>query len=111
MNTRSVHSFLITVLLASLGLMSPGRAPAQTFTVLHSFPYLAAGDTNIDGIEPIGGLLLSGSTLYGTTLASGIAEGGEGDGTVFKLNTAGMNYEIVYRFGTGANDGGGCIAA
>jgi uncharacterized repeat protein (TIGR03803 family) len=111
MNTRPVHSFLITVLLASLGLMSPDRASAQTLTVLHSFTYPATGDTNFDGIEPIGGLLLSGSTLYGTTLNGGTIKStlfiASGDGTVFKLNTDGMNYTIVHTFNAGVGNGAG----
>jgi uncharacterized repeat protein (TIGR03803 family) len=45
-------------------------------------------------------LVLSGSTLYGTTESGG----GSGQGTVFKLNTDGTGYATLYSF-TGGDDG------
>ena len=57
------------------------------FTNLHSFtgtpPYPLA-QTNSDGANPSGGLLLSGYTLYGTTAYGGSA----GNGTIFSLSWA-----------------------
>jgi uncharacterized repeat protein (TIGR03803 family) len=67
------------------------------FTNLHSF---SLGN---DGINPNAGLLLSGSTLYGTTSYGGA---GSGAGTVFKLNTNGSGYTTLHSFSGGANDGG-----
>lgn len=47
-----------------------------------------------DGSQPRGRLLLIGASLYGTT-----AQGGSnGVGTVFKLNTNGAGYSIIYNF-------------
>lgn len=55
------------------------------FTNLHSF-----GSSN-DGINPIGGLILSGNTLYGTA-----------SGTVFAVNTDGTGFTNLYFFTDGA---------
>ena len=59
------------------------------FKILHNF---SAGGldatgihTNSDGANPVGALILAGSTLYGTTSAGG----GSGDGTVFRLALSG----------------------
>jgi uncharacterized repeat protein (TIGR03803 family) len=65
------------------------------FTILHSF---TGGD---DGDTPESRLVLSGSTLYGTTAGGGVNRGG----TVFSINTSGMNFTPLYSF-TGGNDGG-----
>jgi uncharacterized repeat protein (TIGR03803 family) len=68
---------------------------AQTFTVLHTF-----NGAN-DGSSPNGGLVLSGSTLYGT--AQGGGQGGAG--TVFAVNTNGTAFTVLHAF-TGGSDGG-----
>jgi uncharacterized repeat protein (TIGR03803 family) len=57
------------------------------YTVLKSF----AGS---DGSWPYGGLLLSGTTLYGTTYEGGPAN----YGTVFKLNTDGSGFAVLKHF-------------
>jgi uncharacterized repeat protein (TIGR03803 family) len=58
------------------------------FTVLEHF-----GDA---GASPEAALVLSGSTLYGTTyLTSGGSGGGEGYGTVFKIDTDGTGYTVL----------------
>jgi len=63
------------------------------FGVLHSFSAISSG-TNADGAAPWGGLCLSGNTLYGTA-----AVGGDGgSGTVFKLNTDGTGFSVLYSF-------------
>ncbi|MGP8200230.1 MAG: choice-of-anchor tandem repeat GloVer-containing protein [Limisphaerales bacterium] len=64
------------------------------FSTLYSF-------TNAnDGENPDAGLILSGSTLFGTT-----ANGGSfGDGTVFALNMNGTDFTTLYNF-TNGNDG------
>jgi uncharacterized repeat protein (TIGR03803 family) len=57
-------------------------------TTLYNF----TGGTN--GFEPESGLVLSGYTLYGTT-----HEGGsEGSGSVFRVNTDGTGFRILYSF-------------
>src|SRR5437016_1453531 len=95
--------FLLSTLIAGLGLIPTGRLTAQTFTTLHGFTATSASYpyTNNDGANPYGGLILSGSTLYGTAGAGG----SWGKGTVFKVNTDGTGFAIVHAF-TGTIDGG-----
>ena len=58
---------------------------ATGYTILYSF-------TNYpDGANPNATLVLSGGTLYGTTL-----NGGTGYGTVFSLGTNGTGYKVLY---------------
>ena len=64
------------------------------FTNLHSF----SGGS--DGAYPYAGLILSGSTLYGTANGGGSS----GYGTVFSVNTDGTGFTTLYSF-TGGNDG------
>ena len=68
----------------------------SNYTNLHEF----TGGTS-DGKSPYGSLLLSGSTLYGMTVA-----GGNNDsGTVFKIDVDGSNYTNLHDFAGGAGDG------
>lgn len=80
--------------MAGLGLILTGRVTAQTiFTNLHSFTYS-------DGINPYAGLVLSGSTLFGTA-----GNGGNSyDGTVFAVNTNGTGFTTPHTF-TNSPDG------
>jgi uncharacterized repeat protein (TIGR03803 family) len=68
----------------------------NVFTVLHSFK-----GNESDGSDPQGGLVISGSTLYGTT-----AGGGTNDyGTVFSINTGGT-FSVIHSFDeSNTNDG------
>ena len=80
------------------------------FTNLHSFTANSGFPlyTNKDGDSPEAGLVLSGSTLYGT--ASG--GGSSGYGTLFAVSTNGKSFTTLYTFtnGTdGANPRGGLI--
>lgn len=62
--------------------------------------------TNQDGIGPLGGLLMIGNTLYGTTSRGGIF-GPAAGGTVFALTVDGtnvLNYSVLHNFTT-ADDG------
>jgi uncharacterized repeat protein (TIGR03803 family) len=87
------------------------------FTTLYQFTATHTNDsgvfTNKDGAYP-DGLILSGSTLYGTA-----ANGGSwGSGTVFAVNTNGTGFSVLHSFtatsgpivsgvwGTGANSDG-----
>src|ERR1043166_2024272 len=63
----SLGAKLSLLLAAPLFLIPVGRVSAQTFTSLHSFNL-------IDGVYPYDGLILSGSTLYGTTNEGGTSE-------------------------------------
>ena len=59
------------------------------------------------GTKPAAGLLLSGSTLYGTTPDTGT--GGVNRGTVFKLNTDGSGFTVFDNGSDGAQPQGGLV--
>lgn len=63
------------------------------FRVLHTFTSIPK-DTNSDGALPRAKLLLSGNTLYGTTVSGGIY----GKGVVFKVNTDGGGFANLHSF-------------
>ncbi len=74
----------------------------SNFQVLHAF----AGQTVLqgtDGATPQAGLIVVGSTLYGTTTAGG--SGGSGEGTAFSIHTDGSNYQVIHSFTGGTSDG------
>jgi uncharacterized repeat protein (TIGR03803 family) len=60
------------------------------FHLLHSFAP-AAGD----GKDPLVGMALDGTTLYGTTHSGGASNGG----TVFAINIDGSGYDVLHNFG------------
>jgi uncharacterized repeat protein (TIGR03803 family) len=78
----------------------------KSFTNLHSFT-AKAGYANSDGVDPKGGLVLSGNTLYGTAYAGGSL----GCGTVFAVNTDGTGFRTLHTFtnSDGANPYAGLI--
>jgi uncharacterized repeat protein (TIGR03803 family) len=57
-----------------------------------------------DGAFPIAGLILSGSTLYGTAWGGGSGGGSSGNGTVFAVSTNGTEFRVLHSFtaGTGS---------
>jgi uncharacterized repeat protein (TIGR03803 family) len=68
---------------------------ALIFTNLHSFTATnGPNSTNYDGANPIGGLILSGDTLYGTAQNGGAG----GSGCVFRINTDGSHFTNLYSF-------------
>jgi uncharacterized repeat protein (TIGR03803 family) len=76
------------------------------FKVLHNFTTPSSpAQTNGDGANPYGGLVLLGSTLYGTAHSGG----GAGRGTVFAINTDGSGFKTLHSF-SGTNDGGAPLA-
>jgi uncharacterized repeat protein (TIGR03803 family) len=92
---------------------------AETISVLHTFApgviqRLGLILTNSDGANPAPGLAISGATLYGAA-----KNGGEtGSGTLFSVDTNGVNFKIVYTFSSnitgnsdGANPNGGLVLA
>ncbi|HVM47582.1 MAG TPA: choice-of-anchor tandem repeat GloVer-containing protein [Candidatus Acidoferrum sp.] len=73
------------------------------FTNLHTFSATSGsvgGDgINSDGANPIGGLISSGNTLYGTASQGGTY----GYGTVFALNTDGTSFTNLHSFTDGSD--------
>src|ERR1041385_599840 len=72
------------------------------FTNLYSFSAtdLFTG-TNSDGASPLGGVVLSDNTLYGTAYGSGSL----GNGTIFAIGTDGTGFTNLHNFGGVSQDG------
>lgn len=64
------------------------------FSLLHTFS-AEVSSTNDDGAFPSGGLVASGTTLYGTALAGGH----NGYGTIFRVNVDGGGFTVLRHFG------------
>jgi len=77
------------------GVLFEMNADGSNYQVLHTF----TGSAN-DGANPVGTLLLVGSTLYGTT-----ESGSEYGGTIFSINTDGSDFQILHVFGNSFPDG------
>ncbi len=69
------------------------------FTILYSFNAVDTNQFNSDGADPVGALVLSGNTLYGTTSAAGPY----GGGTVFSINIDGLGFSNLYSFTNGTD--------
>jgi uncharacterized repeat protein (TIGR03803 family) len=92
---RTVHVIEAAAVLLLIAIVPVLPSQAQTYTVLHKFHYW-------DGASPTAPLIMDAKgNLYGTT-ASGGGSHGNGDGTVFRLDTA-NNIKVVYRFSGGAD--------
>jgi uncharacterized repeat protein (TIGR03803 family) len=94
----------------NLNFMTPGGGTifaVQTdglgFTNFFEFA-LPVSDTNSTGANPSGNLLLSGNTLYGTARQGGT----NGFGTIFRINTDGLDFTNLYTF-TNGTDGSGPV--
>lgn len=59
------------------------------YQILHNF------GIGIDGANPLGSVIVSGTTIYGMTTSGGSALG---SGTIFKQNTDGTGYQKLYSF-------------
>jgi uncharacterized repeat protein (TIGR03803 family) len=72
------------------------------FTRLYSFNAVTRLSTNsVDGANPVGGLVIAGSTIYGTTSSGGTAtdtKGVGGPGTAFQVNTDGTGFVKLHTF-------------
>jgi uncharacterized repeat protein (TIGR03803 family) len=71
------------------------------FTNLHNFAEMLGAPSYVDGGAPSGSLILSASTLYGTTRTGGTGpqhNGAGGYGTVFALNTNGTGFTVLHSF-------------
>lgn len=71
-------------------------ADGSGYKILHNF----TGASN-DGSLAIGTLVQSGSTLYGMTFDGGA----HGDGTIYKINTDGSGFQLLYSFNNLPNGG------
>src|ERR1039458_6235151 len=91
---RVIKVICLPILVIGLYYVPDGLLSAQVFTNLYSFAALGLYNTNSTGAYPHSSLVLSGSTLYGTTYAGG----NSGGGTVFKINTDGSGLTNVYSF-------------
>src|SRR5258708_8682319 len=108
MKTCTDHHPLLLLVAISVCCELILTSQAQTFTLLHTFGQCSGAGT---GVNPQAPLLLSGSTLYGTTYRGG----GAGFGTLFALNTNGAGtdctgFVVVTKFNVdtgGFNEGGG----
>jgi uncharacterized repeat protein (TIGR03803 family) len=72
------------------------------FTTVHNFSALLGSNPNSpnsDGADPVAGLILSGTTLYGTAVNGGSS----GYGTVFAVNTNGTGFTTLYSFTSGSD--------
>jgi uncharacterized repeat protein (TIGR03803 family) len=85
---------LLSWLIFGIGFLSVPEVEAQAFMNLLDFP---GGN---DGGNPLGNLVLSGSTLYGTANSGGSA----GSGAVFAVQTDGSGFTILHPF-TDTDDG------
>jgi uncharacterized repeat protein (TIGR03803 family) len=95
---KSIFAIFITLLLASA--IGPTQAQARKFRVLHTFH-------GRDGANPVGVLVRDAAgNLYGTTGVGGggNCSGGEGCGTVFKMDKTGK--EVWLHDFNGANGAG-----
>src|SRR5882762_3918360 len=104
MKTKTL--FLLPALIAALNLLSVGQAPAQTFTILHSFPATNTSDDGYADDGPEAGLILRNNTLYGAARSGGSS----GFGTVFAVSTDGTGFMVLHNFGSFASDGVGPAA-
>jgi uncharacterized repeat protein (TIGR03803 family) len=71
------------------------KTNGSNFTILHNFtPMDWVTAKNSDGAIPLGGLLLSNDTLYGTTTSGGSG----GRGTIFSMQTNGLGFTVLHHF-------------
>jgi uncharacterized repeat protein (TIGR03803 family) len=99
-NNRIKNLLLLPILAVALASTAAFTLSAQTFSNLYNFsalpglPFPYPGGDNSDGANPYAGLILSGETLYGTSLRGGTA----GNGTVFAINTNGTGFTNLHSF-------------
>jgi uncharacterized repeat protein (TIGR03803 family) len=85
----------------------PGNGFGTVFkvTTSGSFTTLYAFNGGTDGGGPVGGLVLSGGTLYGTASMGGEGSADGNAGEVFQISASGNNFKTLHTFGNNPNDG------
>jgi uncharacterized repeat protein (TIGR03803 family) len=67
---------------------------SASFIILHTFTLDHTQTGNSDGANPVGGLILSGNTLYGTAGSGGTSD----NGAVFRVNTDTTDFTNLHSF-------------
>ena len=99
---RSAYSAAPITIVSGFTTITVTNPPNPSFHILHSFTdTTGAASTNGDGKGSNGGLVLIGSSLYGTAQRGG----GSGFGTLFALNTDGSSFTNLYNFSIASNSG------
>jgi uncharacterized repeat protein (TIGR03803 family) len=80
--------------IAAGGIVFSITTNGNNYTILHNFSVA-------DGQFPHGRLVLSGNTLYGTTLGAGST----GWGSIFSMTTDGSNFNVLHTFSTPVSNG------
>jgi hypothetical protein len=101
MTTRANSPKKLALALAVLVLLNAINSPAQIYNCLHNFPA-----TNCDGYSPLTDLVLISNTLCGNTASGGTS----GNGTIFKLNTDGTGYGILWSLTNSPSTSGGMVS-
>jgi uncharacterized repeat protein (TIGR03803 family) len=86
---------------AGNGVLYSVQTNGTGYTTLHHFtlsPGYPFTSTNPDGINPIGGLVVSGNTLFGKTTSGGT----KASGVIFALNLNGSGFTTLFNFATNA---------
>ena len=91
---KSCRQLLFSLLVLLTFLSFERESTAQTFTTLYTFSATNYLGVNSDGANPEAGLVFSGNTLYGTAFDGG----NSGNGTVFGIETNGMNFTPMHSF-------------
>jgi len=94
-----IQSLFVFISMAVFSGMLAFQTEAQVYTNFYGFSFAyesSSGSigTNGDGANPVGGLCLSGNTLYGTANNGGIS----GSGTVFKVQVDGSGFTNLHNF-------------
>ncbi|MEI6085528.1 MAG: choice-of-anchor tandem repeat GloVer-containing protein [Verrucomicrobiota bacterium] len=71
------------------------------YQILHYFVY-----TGSDGLQPYGTLLVTGSSLIGVTHSGSFGPPNGSNGTIYKMDTNGLNYQVIHRFDGNSAAGG-----
>ena len=81
---------------ANAGVLFKVNTDNTGYTVLHNFTGGAS-----DGAAPIGSVVVSGNTIFGTTSAGGAAN----EGTAFRMNLDGTGFSVLHSFSSSTGDG------